>query len=113
MPVGSGCPDKPKIKASGSAKAAKSELSVLLVPPVLIGDHVKIGARAVIGPHVVLGDKCSIGPNVRLSETILWDGCRVNEGAYLNNCIFGYGLELGPRHILHEAVMNRLGVMQA
>lgn len=94
-------------------KGSKIGAGVLLVPPVLIGDHVRIGARAVIGPHVVLGDKCTIGPNVRLSETILWDGCRVNEGAYLNNCIFGYNLELGPRHILHEAVMNRLGVMQA
>ncbi|MEK5164312.1 NDP-sugar synthase [Paenibacillus sp. FSL R5-0527] len=94
-------------------KGCKIGTGVLLVPPVLIGDRVSIGARSVIGPHVVLGGKCSIGPNVRLAETILWDGCRVNEGAYLNNCIFGYNLELGSRHILHEAVMNRLGVMQA
>lgn len=94
-------------------KDCKIASSALLVPPVVIGDHVHIGARAVIGPHVVLGNQCTIGPNARLSETILWDDCRVNEGAHLTNCIFGYGLELGSRHILHEAVMNRVEVMQA
>ncbi|WP_026021123.1 sugar phosphate nucleotidyltransferase [Paenibacillus senegalensis] len=87
--------------------------SAFLVPPVLIGENVRIGARSVIGPYAVVGSKCSIGPNARLSETILWDGCQVNDGANLNNCIFGYGLEIGSRHILHEAVMNRLEVMQA
>ncbi|ANS74684.1 mannose-1-phosphate guanylyltransferase [Paenibacillus yonginensis] len=94
-------------------KGCKIGPGVLLVPPVLIGDHVRIGARSVIGPNVVLGDQCVIGPNVRLSDSILWNKCRVHEGAHLSNCIFGYGLELGSRHILHEAVMNRTGVMQA
>jgi mannose-1-phosphate guanylyltransferase len=83
----------------------------MLVPPVLIGDGVVIGERSVIGPNVVLGNDCRIGPYARLSETILWDRCRVSEGVHLNNCIFGYGLELGSRHILYEAVMNRLGVV--
>lgn len=85
----------------------------LLVPPVLIGDHVTIGERAVIGPKAVIGNGCSIGPNVRLSETILWEDCTVNEGAQLKNCIFGSRLEIGSSHILHEAVMNRRAVMQA
>ncbi|UUZ97735.1 NDP-sugar synthase [Paenibacillus sp. P25] len=84
-----------------------------LVPPVLIGNHVKIGERSVIGPFSVIGDGCEIGKNVRCSETIMWDRRLVNDSAYLNNCIFGYELEIGSRHILHEAVMNRLGVLQA
>jgi mannose-1-phosphate guanylyltransferase len=83
----------------------------MLVPPVLIGDRVTIGDRCVIGPNVVIGDDCHIGPNARLSETILWDRCTVRDGAHLNNCIFGYDLELGSGHIIYEAVMNRMGVV--
>ncbi|GAB7387846.1 hypothetical protein BSNK01_16830 [Bacillaceae bacterium] len=86
---------------------------VLFVPPVLIGNEVKIGDRCMIGPYAVIGDRCEIGQNVRLSETIMWDGCKVHNATQLKNCIFSYGLELGAKHILHEAVMNRMaGVMQ-
>lgn len=86
---------------------------VLLVPPVLIGDRVKIGERSIIGPNVVIGNDCDIGSHVRCAETIMWDRCKVKEGTQLNNCIFTYDLELGSKHILHEAVINRIGVNQA
>jgi mannose-1-phosphate guanylyltransferase len=86
---------------------------VLFVPPVLIGDNVQIGERSVIGPYAVIGDDCIIGQNVRCSETIMWNRCRVHDSTQLKNCIFGYDLELGSKQILHEAVMNRMGVMQA
>ncbi len=86
---------------------------VMFVPPVLIGDHVQIGDRCKIGPYAVIGNHCRIGSNVRCSSSILWENCTVHQAAQLNNCIFGYGLELGSRHILHEAVMNRMaGVME-
>jgi mannose-1-phosphate guanylyltransferase len=81
---------------------------VLFVPPVLIGDRVRIGERSVIGPYAVIGDDCELGKNVRCQETIMWHGCKVHDAAQLKNCIFGYGLELGASHILHEAVMNRM-----
>ncbi|AMA73286.1 MULTISPECIES: nucleotidyltransferase family protein [Aneurinibacillus] len=80
---------------------------VLFVPPVLIGNRVKIGDRSVIGPYAVIGDHCEIGQNVRCSETIMWNRCRVHNATQLKNCIFGYDLELGSKHILYEAVMNR------
>jgi mannose-1-phosphate guanylyltransferase len=80
----------------------------LFVPPVLIGDDVQIGERSTIGPFTVIGHRSVIGANVRVSESILWEGCRVHRNAQLNNCIFGHGLELGSEHILHEAVMSRV-----
>ncbi|SDI34131.1 nucleotidyltransferase family protein [Paenibacillus naphthalenovorans] len=86
---------------------------VLLIPPVLIGDNVVIGERSIIGPFSVIGNDCVIGRNVRCSETIMWDRCKINDATHLSNCIFGYDLELGSKHILHEAVMNRMGVLQA
>jgi mannose-1-phosphate guanylyltransferase len=43
----------------------------------------------------------------------MWNRCKVNDATQLKNCIFGYDLELGSSHILHEAVMNRMDVVQA
>lgn len=78
----------------------------LLVPPVLIGSRVTIGERAVIGPYAVIGDDCRIGRGVRCTHSILWDHCAAADAAQLNRCIFGSGLTIGSRHLLHEAVMN-------
>ncbi|ALS27875.1 NDP-sugar synthase [Paenibacillus cisolokensis] len=86
---------------------------VLLIPPVLIGDNVKIGERSIIGPFSVIGNDCVIGKHVRCAETIMWDRCLAHNGVVMNNCIFGYDLEIGSKHILHEAVMSRIGVLQA
>mgnify|MGYP001171526230 FL=1 len=85
----------------------------LLVPPVLIGSRVKIGEHSTIGPFAVIGDDCKIGRNVRCSETIMWNCCKIGDAMHLNYCIFGFGLELGPRQILHEAVVNRMEAIQA
>lgn len=86
---------------------------VLFVPPVLIGERVTIGERAVIGPYTVIGDDCRIGSGARLAESILWNRCVVENNASLNNCIFGHGLRIGTRHVMHEAVMSRVGVKHA
>ncbi|HZG84247.1 NDP-sugar synthase [Paenibacillus sp.] len=80
----------------------------LLIPPVLIGDRVRIGDRAVIGPYAVIGDDCRILGEARVSETILWDRCLVRQGARLHQCVFGYDAEIGSKHILFEAVVNRM-----
>lgn len=106
-------PGKSRGKGIWAGDGCKIGNGVLLVPPVVIGDRVKIGERSIIGPNAVIGNDCEIGSHVRCSETIMWDRCRVKEGTQLNNCIFGYDLELGSKHILHEAVINRIGVNQA
>ncbi|MUG45359.1 hypothetical protein [Paenibacillus woosongensis] len=43
-----------------------------------------------------------------LSETILWEGCRVESGAQLHQCVFGTGAEAGPNYALYEAFVNRM-----
>jgi mannose-1-phosphate guanylyltransferase len=79
---------------------------VLFVPPVMIGDNVTIGDRAIVGPYAVVGNGSAIGKNVRIANSIVWDRCKLRTGAQLNNCIFGYGMRIGP-HTSHEAVCNR------
>ncbi len=106
-------PGEPRGEGIWVGKNSVIGKGTMIVPPVLIGDNVVIGERSVIGPYTVIGDNCRIADHVRCSETILWDGCVVNEGAILKNCIFGCGLEIGSRHILHEAIINRWGALQA
>jgi len=85
----------------------------LLIPPVVVGDRVRIGDKAIVGPYSVIGDDCRIMNGARLSETILWDGCIVRQGAQLHQCVFGFGSEIGSRHILYEAVVNRMRLGEA
>lgn len=106
-------PGKQKEKGIWIGEQCEIGAGVLFVPPVLIGNHVKIGDRSIIGPFSVIGDDCTLGSNVRCAETIMWNGCKIYDFTQVNNCILGYGLEVGAKHILHEAVMNRNGVMQA
>jgi len=80
----------------------------LLVPPVLIGDRVRIGDGAVIGPYAVIGSDCRILGEARLEETIMWDRCLVQYGARLHQCVFGCDTEIGSRHVLYDAVVNRM-----
>jgi mannose-1-phosphate guanylyltransferase len=81
---------------------------VLFVPPVMIGDDVTIGDRAIIGPYVVVGKGSRIGNQAWLSNSILWDRCKVHADSQLNECIFGSGMQVGGPHILQEAVSNRI-----
>jgi len=80
----------------------------LLIPPVILGDGVRIGDKAIIGPYTVIGEGCHIAARARLSETILWDGCIVKEGAQLYQCVFGYDSEIEAGHILYEAYAQRM-----
>ncbi|MFD1953825.1 sugar phosphate nucleotidyltransferase [Paenibacillus thailandensis] len=102
-------------RGSGIWIGDRSEIApgALLIPPVLIGNGCKIGERSIVGPFAVLGDNCEIGKGVRCSETIMWDNCTAHDAVHLNNCILGYGLEVGSRQIMHEAVMNRMEAKEA
>mgnify|MGYP001394643941 CR=1 FL=1 len=106
-------PGKSRQKGIWIGKDCQIHSGVLLVPPVLIGDRVTIGERSIIGPYTVIGDDCTIGNRVRCSETIMWDRCSAHDDAVLNSCIFGYDLEIGSKHVLYEAAISRLEVMQA
>ena len=54
---------------------------VPFIPPVMIGDDVTIGDRAIIGPYAVVGKGSRIGKQVRLANSILWDRCKIRNGA--------------------------------
>lgn len=47
--------------------------SARLVPPVMIGDHVRIHENVTVGPHVVVGNDVVIDSHTELMETVVFD----------------------------------------
>jgi Nucleoside-diphosphate-sugar pyrophosphorylase involved in lipopolysaccharide biosynthesis/translation initiation factor 2B, gamma/epsilon subunits (eIF-2Bgamma/eIF-2Bepsilon) len=78
---------------------------VKIIPPVYIGEEVKIGPGSVVGPYVVIGRGGRIGPNARVRESVLMDGVVVEAGAYVYRSIIGEGTVLGQWTRLVEAVV--------
>jgi len=47
--------------------------TVKIIPPVYIGEDVKIEAFSTIGPNAVIGNQCIVESNCFVSESIIWD----------------------------------------
>ena len=73
-----------------------------------------IGRGAVIGRGVVLsegttvGSECWVGPGSTIKRGVLLPGACVGRGAYLEDCIVGYGYDVRPgERIKGGALMRR------
>ncbi len=74
-----------------------------IIPPVVLGNHVTIGAGAKIGENTVVADGCVIEPNVTLHETILWEGARVSQGTHLERCVVGKNAQVQSNVAIFDA----------
>ena len=57
-----------------------------IIAPVYIGDHVKIGAKAIIS-NTVIGSNSSIGEASRIVGSVIWDGVHISSDVRLRNTI--------------------------
>ncbi|GAB7363803.1 hypothetical protein MBLNU230_g4370t1 [Neophaeotheca triangularis] len=63
--------------------------NVMIDPSATIGKNCKIGPNVTIGPNVVVGD------GVRLQRSVLLQGCRVKEHAWVKSTIVGWNSTIG------------------
>ena len=61
---------------------------------------VVVSATARLEGHNVLGAGCKIGEGARLDDCILWAGCQIGEGAQLKGAILGRGVVVGAGAVL-------------
>jgi mannose-1-phosphate guanylyltransferase len=61
---------------------------------VVIGEDAVIGRDVVLSGYVVVGTDCWIRPNATIKRSILLPGANVGAGAYLEDCIVGYGYDV-------------------
>ncbi len=74
---------------------------------VRIGSGVRLGKRAhIVGPSVI-GDGSIVGDGVTIEQSVLWDECRVGEGARLRDAIVGAGYDVPARScVIGQIVAN-------
>ncbi len=91
-----------------------------IIPPVFIGDNVKIGEDSIIGPGTVLDDGCVIGSNVHIKNSIVSVNVKIESNARVSGSILAEnstvknGAELFDLSVLGAASVlgNKSSVLQ-
>ncbi len=73
--------------------------------PVVIGNSCQIEASATIFGHTTIGNNCIVGPGAAVSESVLFDGCKVNGASIVKRSILGRGVELDARVHIEDMVI--------
>lgn len=82
------------VVAQGDGELDLSAINI--IPPLVIGKSVRIAKNVSIGPNVVIGDDCEIEDGVTLSNSILWNNCKVGKMAKLDNIVLGDCCQVDP-----------------
>ena len=83
---------------------------------VLLGEHTEVAPTAVVGPNVVTGRNCTVLRRARLTNSILFDGVTVGEGAIVARAIvatnthIGNGVRIDPGAVISPNVRIADGV---
>jgi len=57
---------------------------------VLVDASAKIGKNCRIGPNVTIGPNCVIGNGVRIQRSVIMEGCRIKDHAWIKSSIVGW-----------------------
>lgn len=84
-----------------------------IIPPVYIGNGVKIGMGASLGPYTVIGRGCDIGEGAIIRESVIMDTVTVGEGALCRGAVLDTGCVIGDGSVLGEGcVMGEKSLLQ-
>lgn len=73
-----------------------------ILPPVYIGEGVKIGDFSVIGPFAVLDDNCSVGSGATVKNSVLLPGSFISDHCELRGALVCAGASLKRRAGMYE-----------
>jgi mannose-1-phosphate guanylyltransferase/phosphomannomutase len=72
-----------------------------------LGEDAQVDFTASFSGAVVLGKNTRIGPNTRLTNTIIGDGCIIEEKANISSSVLWKDVYVGPGAVLKENVVGR------
>ena len=87
-------------RASGDSvvhESATVDRSARLLGPVLLGPRVSVHAGATIVGPVTIGPGTTVGSGAVVSRSVVWSGCFVGEGAFVDRCMLADGAAIAPR----------------
>ncbi len=70
---------------------AEYDSTVKLIPPVILGEGVKLGSNSKIGPYAILGCGVKVGEGCQLSETVIFDKVEMGRECVIKRSIVGEG----------------------
>jgi NDP-sugar pyrophosphorylase family protein len=85
----------------GSATVAPT---ARLLGPVLLGPRVKIDEGATLIGPVSIGEDTTIGPEAVVSRSVVWAGCEVGAGAFVDRSLLADHAVVGPHKTVYSAV---------
>jgi NDP-sugar pyrophosphorylase family protein len=92
---------------SGEAVVHESAVvlpSARLLGPVLVGPRASVQSGATLVGPVSIGPGTSAGRGAVISRSVLWSGCVVGEGAFVDRCMLADGARIEPHKSVFSAV---------
>lgn len=74
---------------------------------IVVGRDAVIGRDVVLSGHVTVGRDCWVRPRVTIKRSILLPDGTVGDGAYLEDCIVGYGYDIRPGETIRGGALIR------
>jgi NDP-sugar pyrophosphorylase family protein len=73
-----------------------------LVPPVLIGNEVRVEPGSRLGPEAIVGNGTVIGGGCVLSHCLIMEECQIGNGVRINRCMVGPHSRIGDNVVLPD-----------
>jgi mannose-1-phosphate guanylyltransferase len=74
---------------------------------IVVGQNAVIGRGVSLSGDVTVGTDCWIRPNATIKRSILLPGASIGDGAYLEDCIVGYGYDVRPGETIRGGALMR------
>jgi NDP-sugar pyrophosphorylase family protein len=104
-----------KVRVSGEergegvwvGKNAQIHPSASLEGCVFVGEDAVIGRNVSLSGYVTVGRDCWVRPGATIKDSVLLPGGTVGDGAYLEDCIVGYGYDVRPGETIRGGALIR------
>ena len=73
----------------------------------IVGEDAVVGRDVVLSGHVTVGGGCWVRPRATIKRSILLPGVSVGDGAYLEDCIVGYGYNVRAGETISGSALTR------
>lgn len=93
---------------------ARVDPAARLEAPFYIGRGCAVAAGATIGRGAVLVENVQVAAQARISDSVLWAGCAVDSGAWIDGALFANDVKVGANAIVRPgAVIGEASVLAA